>query len=167
MGNVAPRIYVGKPTSFIDAEVDDFVAFVLAGGEVSTEGLRNRVLRASNIAYARKSECLVGVGGLKKPDDTYRSRIENRSGAIIDADNFPFELGWVFVLPSARGTGLSGMLCRSLVAESEGKGVFATSRTDNNAMHRTMANLDFVRVGTEWRSKENEAMLALFVRNFA
>ncbi|MGH8195827.1 MAG: GNAT family N-acetyltransferase [Woeseiaceae bacterium] len=165
MGNVEARICVGEPGSFLDTEIDDFVAFVLAGGEVTASGLRDRVNGASHIAYARENECLLGVGGLKKPGGTYRRRIEVDSGAEIASENFPFELGWVFVLPSARGRGLSTALCRALVAPADGKGVFATSRTDNEEMHRTMHKFSFKRVGNAWPSTENDAELALFIRD--
>lgn len=147
-----------------EGEIDDFVAFVLAGGEVMAEGLRNRVTNAPYIALARENQCLLGVAGLKSPNANYRSRVEKGAGVTLAAESIPFELGWVFVLPSARGRGLSTALCRPLVALAEGKGVFASSRTDNSAMHRTLEKIGFERVGKEWASKENEARLMLFVK---
>lgn len=165
MASVLPRVCVGEPASFTGPEIDDFVALVLAGGEVAAKGLRGRVTNAAHIAYARKNECLLGVAGLKKPSDGHRSEIEKGAGMKLSAESWPLELGWVFVLPSARGRRLAAALCRPLVSLAEGKGIFATSRTDNATMHRTLAKLGFKRVGKEWASKENDAELALFVRN--
>lgn len=165
MATGVPKICVGEPASFAETELDDFTAFVLAGGEVTATGLRGRVARAAHIAFARENECLLGVAGLKKPDQSYRSRVEKSAKTKLPAQTLPLELGWIFVLPSARGRKLSAALCRSLVAQAEGSGIFATSRIDNTPMHRTLEKLSFKRVGQKWPSKENNAKLALFIRN--
>lgn len=160
-----PRLCVGVPDSFTEAELDDFTALVLAGGEVAARGLRERVTGAAYLAFARAGECLVGVAGLKRPEKSYRSRIELSSKEELPAASLPFELGWVFVLPSARGRKISALLCRQLVAHAEQLGIFATSRTDNTPMHRTLDKLGFKRAGQQWPSKDNDAKLALFIRN--
>lgn len=165
MATGVPKVCVGEPASFAEADLDDFTAFVLAGGEVTAKGLRERVARAAHIAFARENECLLGVAGLKKPDQSYRTRIEKSANAKLPAETLPLELGWIFVLPSARGRKLSAALCRPLVAEAESRGIFATSRTENTPMHRTLEKLGFKRVGREWPSKENDANLVLFIRN--
>ena len=96
-----------SPEEFSTAEVDDFVAFVLAGGKVSPNGLRTRVIDAKCIAFARNGECLVGVAGLKRPSSSYRKRVTVGSKFALSQNNFPLELGWVFILPSARNMRLS------------------------------------------------------------
>jgi hypothetical protein len=60
--------------------------------------------------------------------------------------------------------GKSKMLCGALLAHGVGKGIFATSRTDNQRMHATFAALGFARYGVEWPSAQNQAHLALFTR---
>jgi hypothetical protein len=70
----------------------------------------------------------------------------------------------VFILPSARERKLSFPLCQPLITAARSLGVFATSRTTLDGMHRTLEKLGFRRTGTEWSSKENEGELALFVR---
>lgn len=165
MNNAPTKVCVGEPGAFSGTEIDGFVALVLAGGEVSPAGLRDLVVAASQLAFARTQACLVGVGGLKRPRDSYRGRIEQSSGTNLDAEKFPYELGWVFVLPSARGRRLSGEICTPLLRFAGVGGVFATSDTKNQAMHKTLARLGFERAGKEWRSRENEGHLALFVRH--
>jgi GNAT superfamily N-acetyltransferase len=165
MGTGVPKVCVGEPASFTATELDDFTAFVLAGGEVAANGLRERVAKAAHIAFARENECLLGVAGLKKPAQGYRGRIERGADTKLPAETLPLELGWVYILPSARGRKLSAALCRPLVALAEGKGIFATSRTDNAPMHRTLEKLGFKRIGQEWPSKNDDAKLALFIRD--
>lgn len=146
-------------------EVDDFVAFVMAGGQVTPHELRDRVMRASHIAFLRENDCLLGVGGLKFPDEDYREKIEGSSMIKLPPEEFPFELGWVFILPSARDRKLSFMLCHPLVTAALGRGVFATSLSRNVGMHRTLVNLGFTPAGLKWPSQENDDNLELFLRH--
>lgn len=145
-------------------EIDDFVAFVLAGGEVSPKNLRKRVCQAERIAFLRRGDCLLGVAGLKRPEPSYRKRVEEGSEVALPVDDFPFELGWVFILPSARGTKQSLPLCQPVVAAAGTSGVFASSRTSLIGMHITLGKLGFERAGAEWPSKQHDDKLRLFIK---
>ena len=158
------KVCAGEPATFSPAEIDDFVALVLAGGEVSTRGLKERVTAAPQIAFLRENDCLLGVAGLKVPSTRHREAVERGSEVQLSAGSFPFELGWVFILPSARNRKLSHPLCLPLVSAANGCGIFATSRAGNVGMHRTLVNLGFVRSGSEWPSRMTDENLALFVR---
>ena len=165
MNDSLPIVNANEPSSFCEVEIDDFVALVLAGGEVAAEGLRNRVLNAVQIAFLRENKCLLGVAGLKRPSANHRRDVARGSKTALDAEALPFELGWVFILPSARNRKLSFPLCRPLVEAALGKGIFATSRSDNAGMHSTLGKLGFVRVGSEWPSKQNNGNLVLFLKH--
>ncbi len=159
-----PKICAAEPSEFQPREIDDFVAFVLAGGEVLPDGLRGRVTRAHSIAFLREGECLLGVGGLKQPSENHRNEVANGAKTELSPKDYPFELGWVFILPSARGRKLSFPLCEPLVTAANGKGVFATSRVNKEGMHITLGKLGFVRTGAEWPSTQNDGNLALFLK---
>jgi hypothetical protein len=156
-----------SPESFSAQEIEDFVAFVLAGGEVTSQRLKERVTRAKCIAFLRIGQCLTGVAGLKRPEPAYRSRVQKGAKFSLSQESFPYELGWVFILPSARGGKLSLPLCQPVVAAASASGVFATSRTKNKGMHATLEKLGFGCVGSAWASKQNEDNLMLFVKNAA
>ena len=160
-----PKIYAAVPGELEPHEIDDFVAFVLTGGEVDPNDLRDRVTRAHYIAFLREKGCLLGVGGLKQPSENHRNEVSVGSKTKIIAQDFPFELGWVFILPSARGRKLSFPLCQPLVTAAKGRGIFATSRVDNGSMYATLGKLGFIRTGVEWPSKQNNGNLALFVKH--
>lgn len=140
-----------------------FAAMVLKGREVTAAGLRRRVDDAVALAFLRVKEELLGVGGLKRPDEIYCGRVSNASGVALPASEFAFELGWVYVEQKARG-GASRALCEALLPFAKGHGVFATSRVNNPWMHATLLGLGFARVGAEWPSGQNPANLALFTR---
>jgi len=160
-----PKVCAAEPDAFAPEEMDDFVALVLAGGEVTPQGLKGRVMSAPHIAFLRENNCLLGVGGLKNPSGHHRNEVEMGAKTKLSAEDIPYELGWVFVLPSARNRKLSFPLCRALVSAANGKGIFATSRSNNEGMHRTLQKLGFARVGAEWPSQQNDGNLALFLKN--
>lgn len=157
---------VKAPNLCSPSELEDFVAFVLAGGEVTPVGLAARVKNAHSLAFLKAENCLVGVAGLKFPSEKHRNEVSSGAGTSLFEQAFPLELGWVFVLPSARG-GKSFLLCEPLVAAAKGAGVFATSRAGNKPMHSTLGKLGFERQGGDWPSGQNPENLWLFVKNAA
>ena len=96
-----------SPADCTEADLADFASLVLAGGEVSANGLPTRVANAKCLGFLRSDGLLVGVAGLKRPEMSYRNRIAASSKVAIAQDVLPFELGWVFIAPSARGAKLS------------------------------------------------------------
>lgn len=164
MNGAAPVTTVRTPSACTPGELQDFVAFVLAGGEVTPVGFPDRVARAHSLAFLRNGECLLGVAGLKIPSQNHRSEVAAGSGVSIKAKSFPLELGWVFVLPSARG-GKSYPLCAPLVQAAGSQGIFATSRSGNPAMHSTLGKLGFSRAGGQWQSGQSKDKLWLFVKH--
>jgi hypothetical protein len=162
-GASGPVLLADEPARFDSKVIDEFVALVCQGDEVDPRGLTGRVLKAERIALLKMGGHLLGVAGLKRPTHIYRAKVFARSRAGVDPKLFPLELGWVHILPIARMQGHSLPLCRAVVDAAAGRGIFATSRVDNQGMHRALANLGFERVGKEWPSRQNQADLALFV----
>lgn len=159
------QIVAKAPAAFSDIEIADFVALVLAGGEVTPRGLEGRVRSAERIAFLRGNGCLLGVAGLKHPSQSHRSKVAAVSGEPLPSTEFPFELGWIFILPSARGRRLSLPLCRSLIDAAVTQGVFATSRTDNDGMHKTLSKLGFLPAGAAYPSPRGNHQLQAFLRH--
>ncbi|WP_420800944.1 GNAT family N-acetyltransferase [Pseudomonas cavernicola] len=78
--------------------------------------------------------------------------------------SFPYELGWVFIAPEARGNGFAQNLSQAAMAFAEGQGIFATSHTDNTLMHRTLTRLGFIQSGAPYPSTNATRHLQLFTR---
>lgn len=165
MRSVDSPAVVKSPGDCAESEFSAFVQFVREGGEVASAGLEGRVRAARLLSFVRGVDGLLGVAGLKHPSANHRAEVASGSGVDLPADAFPLELGWVFVALRARGRGKSLELAAALV-EREGarSGMFATSRSDNAPMHRTLAKLGFQRKGSAWPSGQNPADLWLFLR---
>jgi GNAT superfamily N-acetyltransferase len=117
--------------------------------------------------FAKADGGFVGIAALKRPQASYRSSVSSRCGVPLAAAEFPFELGWVFVSPEARSRGLSLSLSQAALTQSGGAGVFATSRTDNFPMHRSLAKVGFRPAGNPYPSGRAKHLLQVFVRTGA
>lgn len=160
-------ITVKKPIECSATELLDFAAFVLASGEVTSVGLDARIRRAEALVFLVQNGCLKGITAVKNPEHNYKNRVFQKAQASVQANEFPFELGWVFVLPSSRGIGYSKKLVQAALAATLGRAIFATSRSDNVAMHNVLIAHGFIRHGREYSSSRGNQNLVLFINNVA
>jgi hypothetical protein len=112
----AQMIIAKRPRECSSAELQDFAAFVLAGREVSPDGLEGRINKAEMLLFLVHDGCLKGIAAVKNPEKSHRERVFRKAQATVEAKRYPFELGWVFVLPSSRGCGLSHKLVQSAIS---------------------------------------------------
>lgn len=164
-GVTSTSVAVKSPQQCSSNELADFTAFVLSGGEVTRAGLSDRVRNAHALFFLRESTCLLGIAALKSPSVGYRAAVFEKASAAVSPLNFPFELGWVFVLPRARGRRLSRDLVQAAADHVVGTQVFATSRTDNPAMHASLLSAAFIKHGGEYPSGRGAHRLLLFLRS--
>lgn len=153
------------PRAFGETEIQDLMAMVRAGGEVGDAVLEENVRNAKCLVVVRQASCLVGVAALKNPKASYRQNIKAKARAAVDAQDFPFELGYIFVLPSARRQGLAVKLCHAALASADGKGVFATARTNNDGMNAILPTFGFLKTGRPYGSVRGGHQLQLFVHH--
>jgi len=156
-----------KPSDCSVEELKSFKGLVLAGGEVDATGLEGRIKAVMRLVFHyADNQDLAGIAALKVPNDSYKNKIFTRAECPEKAKDFPFELGWVFVVEKYRGQGLSRALAEEALRFSEGKNVFATTRVDNCPMCRTNTRLGFKRSGNPYRTmrKGRSYFLSLFLR---
>lgn len=159
------HILVGKPPeAFSEPEILDFMALVHTGYEVGNVMLERNVRNATCLVFGRQASCLVGVAALKNPLTSYRQNIESMAVVALNDMEFPFELGYLFVLPSARLQGLAVKLCQAALSLAACRGVFATARTNNDGMAVVLAKVGFSKAGQPYRSTRSNYRLRLFVR---
>lgn len=160
-------VIVKNPSECSPPELQDFVSLVLAGGEVTPAGLPKRVRNAQHLVFLTEANCLKGIAAVKHPALDYRRRVFQKAHASVNDMEFSLELGWVFVLPSSRGAGLSHMLLKAALSTVSGRGIFATSRSDNTPMHKALKANGFSCHGTAYASARGNHQLTLFVCNAA
>ena len=157
------EIIVKKPEKLNSVQLEDFESFVLAGGEVIAAELSSRIRNAEYLVLLSLDGSLAGIGAIKNPSTSYRQSISKKTDFSLDPALFPYELGWVFVTPSARGRGLSRNIVEKAIAHVKGVGVFSTTRTKNTPMHHTLEHCGFERKGHTYKSNRDEYCLQLFI----
>jgi len=167
MNEGAEVIVIKKTSDCSEAELQDFAALVLAGGEVTAVGLDARIKKAEALVFLLQNDCLKGIAAVKNPEQNYKRGVFQKAKASVQANEFPFELGWVFVLPSSRGAGFSRKLVQAALGETGGRAIFATSRSDNTPMHKVLNAHGLSKNGEEYASIRGNQNLVLFVSNVA
>ena len=164
---VAARTIIQRPSACTPAELRDFESLVQQSGEVSGQGLTDRVRRAACLAFHYSVPGrLVAIAALKVPHRSYRDRVFASAHSGRRPEAYPLELGWFFVRPSCRGRRMSQRLAAPLLRHADGRGVFATTSTANPAMLTVLHSLGFRRSGAPYRRRRSPAHqdLVLLVR---
>lgn len=159
------QIVVKAPKSCTDAEMDQFSAKVVDGGEVA-DGVRGRVQRAFRLGYIMYEQNVVGTAALKKPARGYRAKVFKKAESLLDPASYPYELGWIFLDQAHRKKGQMTRLIKELLPASKGAALFATTRASNEVMQEMLSQLKFLQNGVEYQSEQSpDDMLKLFVKN--
>lgn len=156
-------IIAAAPCEYSADERAVFSALVEKGGEVGLQALTANVETAKALVFGKLAGEILGVAALKRPQASYRKRIGRKAGVEIGMASFPYELGYVFLMPEARGRGCSRRLVAAAVELAEGAAVFATARTDNVRMLATLAKAGFEQVGQDYPGRGTN-MIRLLVR---
>jgi GNAT superfamily N-acetyltransferase len=146
-------------------EVDTFVELVVAGGAVRENHVRRGAVRpGAQLIFAEVDGQTVGVAALKVPLVRYRSSLQEpaKAGYSLPESEFPYELGYVSVLPKYSGRRIAKKLVEEVLRLASGNGVFAT--TSNPTMKEgVLPSFKFVPVGKTWSNGSGD-ILSLFVR---
>ena len=153
-----------SPVDCTPQALADFENLVIEAGTVDPQGLTQRIRDASRLLFLRESNGqLVGVGALKHPLLSYRSKVFAKAGTTRSSDEYRVELGWVAVAKSHQGRGLSRRIIGQLISLAENENLFATSRSDARAM-RFAADFGLKPVGKPYPSGRGYDLI-LYLRN--
>jgi GNAT superfamily N-acetyltransferase len=142
-----------------------FLALVLQGGEVDEQGLPNRIARAEALLFLLHGRLgLIGISALKHPEDNYRKKVFAASCSECAATSFNLELGWLYLSEKQRRGGLSSLLIDPLLDIAADRSVFATCRSNNDAMHSILPRHGFRHSGDPYPAANGQYELNLFVR---
>jgi GNAT superfamily N-acetyltransferase len=154
-----------QPAACSNRELAEFERLVCRGAEVTAEGLRDRIRAAQQLAFIPgQAGTFVAVGALKRPAPTYCSTVFAKAHSSENPSGFTLELGWIYVEPDHRGKGFSNTLVETLLNAAGRSWVYATSRSNNVAMHSALRKHGFTQSGSAYESDEDNDELFLFVR---
>jgi len=153
-----------SPKDCSKEELVRFENLVRKGDQVNSWGLSTRIGRALVLVFMTRAGALEGVAALKVPAASYRTKVGAESGTPLLPEAYPFELGWLYIDPAARGRKQAPLLVEAALGACKGAGVFATSRHDNEAAHHILVSHGFVRAGEAYETDDGH-QLFLFIRS--
>ena len=157
-------VVVEEPENLPDRMKADFVKLVERGGEVS-EGLMGRVEKAVALGFLYSGKRLVGTAAIKRPSKSYRKKVFEKAATDKQRTEYSFELGWIYVSEDQRGAGHTMSLIDATLEAAGDEAIFATTRTNNDAMKHILKKKKFFRTGKSYASEQNpDENLYLFLR---
>lgn len=155
---------VRAPVSWSKEDLAAFERLVRKGGEVTGFGLSDRITNAHVLACATVNGCLVAVAALKKPNPDYQKSVFEKAGTTENPNDWPAELGWIFVEPDYRKQGLATRLVTQLLADSGSMGIFATTRERNDPVLPLLSAFGFERSSEPYSSTEGNYNCVLHLK---
>lgn len=159
-----PEILHKRPAECPETDLATFEALVEQGGEVASQGLRERILRAEWLVFTMEEDGTPsGIGALKKPNESYKREVFRKAVASAKPDDFQYEAGWLFVSPAFRGRGYSRLLLAEVIRLADKKNLYATTREYNEPMRRTNQRCGLVETGSPFAAKDGDYKLLLCI----
>jgi len=158
------RVSIKRPSDCAADEINDFCAVVSSGGKVSPDGLRDRILRATYLAFCHQGGRLLGVAALKDPVDSYRERVFAKAGVSSQDAETETEFGYAFTLSECRGRGVGTQILSELVAIAAPAGIFATAEVESG-MSRLLRKHGFIPVGQPYSGAHTGSQIQLCIKS--
>jgi predicted GNAT family N-acyltransferase len=146
-------------------EIEEFCQLIYLGGEVEPGALQSRVCAARQLVFMRHGDELIGTAAIKNPSESYKREVFGKSRSSKPPRVFPAELGWVVVAEQYRRRGLAKELVDQALRAAGSVPMFATSRADNEPMHRVLNRYGFITDGEQYMSNRGGYQLQLFLLN--
>jgi GNAT superfamily N-acetyltransferase len=149
-------IRAARPVEFNDPERARFFELVVEGGEVGGAVLADNIAAARALVMLMDGDIICGIAALKRPRKSYREKMSAKSETVLDEASYPYELGYVYVQSAFQGQGQSHRLIAAALDHSDGMGVFATVRMDNDRMRSTLERAGFVAAGKSYPGRHGQ-----------
>jgi len=149
---------IGKASEFSKADIDSFKKIVIDAGEVSENTFDGLLKKEPILLFIPDTENIKAVGALKIPNDSYKKKVFTNSRSNEESDTFSFELGWIVSLNPGYGKKLVEVL--SKVTDN----IYATVRTENNAMKHILKKYDFEKSGQSYKSERDNYDIELYIK---
>ena len=156
----------GPWTDLAPHQQEAFERLIREGAEVSGRTLPSLLKRAHCLGHAEAPDGhLIATAALKTPNATYPPKVFREAQTGLTCTDFPFELGWIYTRPDARGNRLASTLVEGLIQRCR-ENVFATSADDaaHASVHRMLERNGFAATGDPYPGSSGR-MLKLFVRH--
>jgi len=163
------KVEAKRPSECTQERLKSFIDLIVDAGEVVRTGLEARVAAAERLIFMYSDEgALIGVAAVKRPSEHHTQEVFSDAKTKAGPANYEFEIGWIVIRddPRYRGKKLSRPLVEECM-EITGKGkVFATARSTNTPMIRTLNRYGFRASGRPYPTRRagSSYALTLFIK---
>lgn len=120
---------IREPKNCTPDELAKFMELAIEGGQVSAEGLQNRIRNCKYLGFHYEGDELVAISAVKQKDVQRVKRTQAKAG--IEEINPPLlELGYSYTRKNFRKRGLNRIVKDTLLERVKGERIYAT--TDND-----------------------------------
>lgn len=152
------------PSAMSAQEIVDYMAFVIAAGEINAATMPALVAQASSLITLQEDGKLIGTAAIKVPFAGHHHNEFGKAKVADLAPLYPYELGWVVVDSASRRKGHARALVGHAVNQLGDRASYATTKSD--AMRAMLPEFDFVPLGDRYPSQLDSAVsLSLFGRS--
>lgn len=152
-----------KPTECESNRIDSFYNLVIVGGQVSRQGLRERIVNAELLAFCEIENEIVGIASLKNPTASYKVKVFHQAGAKEQAVHFKYEIGYAVTKREYRKKGISKHLISLLINSHSEHNIFATTKVES--MCHILENIGFKRIGNSYNNSQKETLILFGYKN--
>lgn len=153
-----------RPDECSPQEITEFMNMVLEGDQVQEEGLRELVMSADWLGFARIDAGLASVAAVKMPRTKYRDNVFKCANSDHVASTFVIEFGWAFTRYEHKGKGLGSALADLLLDGISGP-IFATTGINNGAMRHILKKHGFSESGSPYQGRREKKVLHVRMRS--
>ena len=161
--SVGSRIRVEPSSAYTPEELEQIAELIAQGGEVNMSLVHQNLSRSPMIASADVNGHMVGAVVLKVPNAQYRQRVFVKAGVPEQERNYNLEVGYAFVAPGHRASGVSVRLLGAMRNRMPAQ-VFATTREQNTAINTLLRFAGFRVTGRPYASDRGTYNLLLWTK---
>ncbi|MGN6819209.1 MAG: GNAT family N-acetyltransferase [Sphingomonas sp.] len=152
------------PSAISAEEIKDYMAFVIAGGEINAATMPALVTQAISLITIHQRDKLIGKAEIKVPFAGHQNNEFKKTKVADLAPHYAYELGWVVVDSAFRRKGHARALVGHVVDQLGGRAIYATTKSD--AMRAILPDFGFVLLGDDYPSHLDPAVgLSLYGRS--
>jgi len=153
-----------SPTDLTNEELEGIIDLIMDYRPTTRIEIRERLLNSRAISIAIIDNKVVGTATLKIPNDIYADNAFLKAVSIYEYNDFPFELGYMVVLPNYRNLRIASQLVALLCSTFENENIFAVTKANNNSSIALKLKLGFIETGKEFKDRKTIDDLKLFIK---
>lgn len=154
------KFIIKNALEFSNEERNKFKKIVLSKGEVTEQTFDGLLKKNPIILFYPNTDNIEGVGALKIPNESYKSKVFAKSETKLKPTEFEYELGWIVSLKPKKGIGT--LITKKLFNLKPN--IYSTVRTQNIGMNKIMKIVGFEKTGLEYKSERGDYNNLLYIK---